>query len=214
MQHLLYFLADCNLHLPPGNWGSWGAGELEWPEGPPSHQLSGKGFSKRHPLFLDCLTHRLAKYHGPQRHPFLWGLTMARWPDFLPLVQQRGWEWGYSGESSVNYTLPPWPHLCPLPGLLHHQYRDYGVATPMSANPWPLAMKMMTGMERTMRMMTMKMKMMSLCLKRTNPPNELYILCSPGELTTPHQCCHQSRLFLSSPPSDLNCSCSLAVSIL
>ena len=44
--------------------------------------------------------------------------------------------------------------------------------------------------------------------------DKLHISCSHGKLATLHWCSCQGKLFLSSPSSDLNCSCNLPVSIL
>ena len=120
--------------------------------------------------FLDCLTHRVAKDHGPQRHPFLWGPAMMRWPDLLPLVWQRGQNEG----TVVNHLWTTHHHL----GLNCANCLDYfttsaeiNVTMPISVNPQPPVMMMTIGKKRTMRTMTMVLKMMSLSSKRTNTPN-------------------------------------------
>ena len=52
-------------------------------------------------------------------------LQQMRWPDLLPLVWQRGPEWRNGGESSVNYTLSPWPCCAHCLDYLHHQCRGH-----------------------------------------------------------------------------------------
>ena len=89
-----------------------------------------EGSYKRDPLLPDCLTHWVTKDHGPQGHPFHRGPAIMRQPDLLPLVQQRGSEWGNSGEPPAKHALPPGPCLCPLPVILHHQHGGHVLPCP------------------------------------------------------------------------------------
>ena len=50
------------------------------------------------------------------------------------------------------------------------------------------------------------MRMTSSCLKRTNLPHQLHILCSHVKLATQHWCWCQGRLWLPSPSGNSNCS--------
>ena len=88
-------------------------------------KVSSKGID-----FFRVVTPTVTPNHRPQGHPFTQVPTTVRWHDFLPLVWERGPEWGDGGKSPADYALPPRPHLCLLPRLLHHWCRAHALTCP------------------------------------------------------------------------------------
>ena len=121
-----------------------------------------QGLPQKTSTFSGSSCPRVTKDHGPQGHPFHQGPVMMRWPVLLPLVWQRG----HQNEGTVvNHLQSTHYHL----GLICSCCLDYFTTSAedhvlpqcpcLQTQLTASAMMMMTGMKRTMSMMTMVTKM-------------------------------------------------------
>ena len=76
--------------------------------------------------------------------------------------------------TTCGIYITTWASSVPTTWTTSWPVRRPCIDMPISVNQQLVATVRMTGMKRTMRTMTMEMKMMSPCLKRNNLPNQLY----------------------------------------
>ena len=113
---------------PPEHRDPWGVGGLGRWAGTKSHQACCKNIPMGGTIFLHHITIQVTKHHGVEGDTLPWGPTSARQSCILPLVWQGGAEWEHCDKSFMQYVLLPRLHMCPMLGILCHEFRCYETA--------------------------------------------------------------------------------------